>query len=154
MARLCHIVQNDGGGGGGGGFLWLVPFWMMQSDVNGVLLKNITVLFTKHRYCSAAQVDLSQCFISTDLSLSVYGGSLSCGGIQPGYFHSVRWGRLLWCCPLAPLPRWHPSVGCGGVRDERRQRSTSEWLISSELCCPTSEYACTHPHRHTHTHTH
>lgn len=65
----------------GGGGLWLVPFGMMQCDVNCVLLKNITVLFTKHCYCSAAQVGLSQCFISTDLSLSVYGGSLSCVGI-------------------------------------------------------------------------
>lgn len=74
---------------------------------------------------------------------------MSCEGIHWGYFHSARWSRLLWCCPLALLLCWHLSAGCGGVRDERRHRSTSEWLISSELCCPTSEYACTHPHTHT-----
>lgn len=42
------------------------------------------------------------------------------------------------CCVGISAP------GCGGVRDERRHGSTSEWLISSELWCPTSE--CTHPH--------
>lgn len=48
------------------------------------------------------------------------------------------------------VAHWHSccvgisASGCGGVRDERRHRSTSEWLISSELWCPTSE--CTHPH--------
>lgn len=58
-------------------------------------------------------------------------------------FFSLQWSRLLWCCPLAPLLCWHLSMGCGAVHDQWCHRSASEWLISSELCCPTSEYACT-----------
>lgn len=60
-----------------------------------------------------------------------------CG--ETGCYGVAHWHG---CC------RRHLSVGCGGVRDERRHRSTSEWLISSELCCPTSECASTHPHTH------
>lgn len=70
---------------------------------------------------------LSECF--TSLSR----------GIQVGYFYSTRWGRLLWFCPLALLLCWHLVVGCGRLRDKQHHRSSSAWLISSELCCPTSE---------------
>lgn len=67
---------------------------------------------------------------------------------------AARWSRLLWFCLLALLLRWHLSAGCGGLRDKRRHRSTSQWLISSELRCPTSQPACTHPPAHPPTRAH
>lgn len=122
--------------------------------------KKSTVIFhdTLLQLCCTSSP--SQCFISfmtksknsicslwTIIQKSMYdGGNISCGDIQEGYFYTTPWGQLLWFCPLAPLLCWHLSVGCGRVRDKQHHRSTSEWLISSELCCPTSEYTCAHPH--------